>query len=166
MAKLNPIRETDDKARALATGLLHTARFGALGVIDPESGAPVVTRIAVGTAPDGHPLTLISDLSAHTVALRANPACSLLLGEPADRGDPLTHPRISLACAAQFIEQGSAHHAALRELWLRAHPKARLYVDFADFRFVILRVTAAALNAGFGKAYQLTPADLGLQDAR
>ena len=162
MAAPSPIRPTDDEARALGRGLIDGAGFGALGVRDPETGAPMISRIAVATDPGGQPITLISDLSHHTRALQADPVCSLLLGEPGDRGDPLTHPRITLQCRAEFVERSADAHAALRDRYLAHRPKARLYVDFADFRFVRLHVSAAYLNGGFGRAFVLTPADLGL----
>ena len=160
MAETSPIRPTDDEARALARELIDTARFGALGVREPGTGAPMVSRIAVATDPDGGPLSLISDLSHHTRALRTDPVCSLLLGEPGDRGDPLTHPRLTLQCRAAFVERRSADHAALRDHYLAQQPKARLYVDFADFSFVRLVPQGAYLNGGFGKAFVLTPEDL------
>jgi putative heme iron utilization protein len=163
--KTDPIRPTDAEARNMARNLLGDARFGALGVIEPGTGAPMVTRIAIGTTPGGAPLTLISALSQHTGALRANPACSVLLGEPGPRGDPLTHPRLTLQCAARFVDRTTPEHAALRDRWLADHPKARLYVDFADFGFVALNATAVFLNGGFGKAYVLTPDDLGPPEA-
>jgi hypothetical protein len=50
--------------------------------------------------------------------------------------------------------------AALRGLWLATHPKAKLYVDFADFAFVRLRPLNGLLNAGFGKAFSLTAQDI------
>ncbi|QBY01207.1 pyridoxamine 5-phosphate oxidase [Rhodophyticola sp. CCM32] len=151
----NPIRDTDDAARTQARGLIGAARFGALGVTDPETGAPMVTRIAVVPGPDGAPLTLISDLSGHSAALAANPACSLLLGEPGPRGDPLTHPRITLQCIAQPTDK-----TTLREHYLTLYPKAQLYYDFADFRMMRLQASHALLNGGFGKAFLLTSDDL------
>lgn len=162
MAKPTPIRPTDDDARTLGRALIDTAHFGALGVRDPETGAPLVSRIAVGTDGAGHPITLISDLSHHTRALTADPVCSLLVGEPGDRGDPLTHPRITLQCEAAFIDRASDTHASLRARYLAHQPKAQLYIDFGDFRFVRLQITGAHLNGGFGKAFVLTPDDLGL----
>ena len=51
---------------------------------------------------------------------------------------------------------------ALRARWLAGHPKSRLYVDFADFSFVVVEVEAAHLNGGFGRAFLLAPGDLGL----
>jgi putative heme iron utilization protein len=164
MPETNPIRPTDDEARALARRLLDHAAFGALGVIDPATGAPMVTRVAVGTDAAGRPVTLVSDLSAHTRALKAEPACSLLVGEPGPRGDPLTHPRLTLQARARFVRKGEGGHDALRSRWLAGHPKSTLYVDFADFSFVLLDVEAAHLNGGFGRAFVLGPGDLGLAE--
>lgn len=151
----DPIRPTDEEARSLARGLIAQARHGALGVTDPETRTPVVTRIAAIPGPDGVPLTLVSTLSSHTTALDADPACSLLLGEPAAKGDPLTHPRLTLQAVAE-----PADKAALKAHYLGRYPKARLYYDFGDFRLIRLRPVAAFLNGGFGKAYRLTPDDL------
>jgi len=160
MEERSPIRPTDDEARRLARELLAGASHGALAVLDPATGAPSVTRIAVALDPGGVPLTLVSDLSSHTRALRADPRASLLLGEPGDRGDPLTHPRITLAVEAAFVPRDSPDHAALRAHWVARRPKSKLYVDFADFSFVRLRPASAALNGGFGKAFELTAGDL------
>jgi len=159
---IDPIRETDDEARALARSLLAEARYGAIGVRDPESGVPVVTRIAVARTEAGQPLTLVSSLSHHTKGLLADPACSLLLGEPKDKGDPLVFPRITLQCAARFVARDAPERAALRAHYLTQQPKAELYIDFGDFSLVVLEVREAYLNGGFAKAYNLTPADLGL----
>lgn len=156
----SPLRPTDDEARALARRLLAEARHGALAFRDPDTGRPSVSRVAVATTGDGAPFTLVSDLSAHTRALRADPACALLVGEPGDRGDPLTHPRLTVHATARFVARQGADHATLRDRYLGLHPKARLYIDFADFGFVLLDPSGGSLNGGFGKAYELTAADL------
>lgn len=163
MAGTSPIRPTDDEARALARGLLDRAAFGALGVLDPDTQGPMVTRVAVGTDMRGRPVSLVSDLSAHTRALRTDPRCSLLVGEPGARGDPLTHPRLTLAGQAQFVRKGAEGHDALRKRWLEGHRKSALYIDFADFSFIVLQVELAHLNGGFGKAFVLRPDDLRLE---
>ncbi|MGR3320380.1 MAG: pyridoxamine 5-phosphate oxidase [Pseudooceanicola sp.] len=160
MAGTDPIRPTDDKARTLARGLLRDATFAALGVIAPGTGAPMVSRVALATAPDRRPVSLISDLSAHAAALKANPAASLLVGEPGDRGDPLTHPRLTLQCRASFLRHGEAGHADLAAHYVALRPKATLYADFADFFYALFDIDSAFLNGGFGKAYRLTAADL------
>lgn len=156
-----PVRPTDDEARALARGLIDGAGFAALGVLDPDTRAPFVTRIALATDPDGHPVSLISDIAFHSRALKANPACSLLVGEPGEKGNPLVHPRLTLIARAEFPERETSH-GALRDHYLTRHPKAKLYVDFGDFRFVRFAVEAGFLNGGFGQAFRLTPSDMGL----
>lgn len=158
----SPIRPTDDEARALARALIDGATYGSLAVLQPDTGTPMVSRVAVGTDADGAPVTLISELSQHTQALKANSVCSLLVGEPGKKGDPLTHPRLTLQAHAIFLRHGEPGHAALRARYLASHPKAKLYVDFADFAFARLLPDAAYLNGGFGKAFILTPGDLGL----
>ena len=53
-----------------------------------------------------------------------------------------------------------ADKAALRAGWLALHPKSALYLDFADFALLRLRVREAHLNGGFGQTYHLAPEDL------
>ena len=149
----DPIRPTDETARSDAHALLASATFGAIAVAHPDNGHPHVTRIAVLYS-HRRLLSLMSDLSVHTRALQADPRCSLLLGEPGPKGDPLTHPRITLQCAAEFLPDKSD-----RDIWIAARPKSALYVDFADFRFVTFDIIGADLNAGFGKAYRLQRQD-------
>lgn len=155
--KPSPIRPTDANAIALARHLLRVARFGALATLDPGDGLPQVTRVAVATDHDAAPLLLISNLAAHTRALADNPACALLLGEPG-KGDPLAHPRLSVKATAQRVDEADV--TKLRRRYLARHPKAALYVEFADFAFYRLEPVSALLNAGFGKAYELTRDDL------
>jgi putative heme iron utilization protein len=153
------IRETDADAIRLAKTLLRSARYGALAAIDPESGAPLASRVGVATDTDGCPLILVSALSAHTAAIVADPRCSLLLGE-VGKGDPLAHPRISIACRVQRFERDTADWARAERRYLNRNPKAKLYVGLGDFAFFRLEIDKASLNGGFGKAYLLTREDL------
>ena len=150
------LRDTDDAAREL----LLTARFGAIAVIDPHTGYPNSSRVLTATDGAGLPVILASRLAAHTKALLASPRCSLLIGEPG-KGDPLAWPRISLQCDAEQIGSDNPEREHLRARFLRRHPKASLYIDFPDFMFFRLVPASASLNGGFGKAYALTPDDLG-----
>ncbi|NOR61201.1 MAG: pyridoxamine 5-phosphate oxidase [Rhodobacteraceae bacterium] len=147
-------REVDDEARGIARGLLAEARFGALGVM--LEGAPFVTRIALNA--EGGLISLVSTLSQHTAALKATPRCSLLIGEPGIKGDPLTHPRLTLQADAELVGRDDT----LRARWLKIHPKAKLYIDFGDFGFVRFQVRAAFLNGGFGYACRLSNDDIAL----
>ena len=113
---------------------------------------------------DGAPVILVSALSGHTPALLADSRCSLLVGEPG-KGDPLAHPRISIACRAAKLERGTAAQQRAERRFLARHPKAKLYAGFADFAFFRLDPERASLNGGFGKAFALTRADLLTQGA-
>jgi putative heme iron utilization protein len=157
----NPIRKTDGAARKLAQDLTNGARYAALGTFHPLNGHPHVTRIAIVWLPGTGLLSLISDLSLHSRALRSDQRCSLLLGAPGPKGDPLTHPRLTLTCRAEFLEPTEAERAKLKQQYLVKQPKSKLFADFADFNFVRFRRLGGALNGGFGKAYELAPSEFG-----
>lgn len=157
--KKDVLRETDDEAIRLAKTLLRSSRYGAIAVIDPETGAPVATRVAVASDHDGAPIILVSALSAHTKGIVADPRCSLLLGEPG-KGDALAHPRITIACRAEKIAKDDPRHSRIQWRFLSHNPKSRLYAGLGDFSFFRLETQSASLNGGFGKAYALTAGDL------
>ena len=157
--KKDVIRETDAEAIRLAKTLLRSARFGALAVLEPGTGAPLASRVGVATDIDGAPLILVSMLAAHTSALLADPRCSLLLGEPG-KGDPLAHPRLTLACQASRLERGSQAQARAARRYLNRNPKASLYAGLGDFSIFRLDPQRASLNGGFGRAYLLDRSDL------
>ena len=160
----SPIRPTDAAARQQAKGLLENAQHAALAVMAVDDTHPTMSRIALTCTPNGYPMSLVSELSQHTVALAQNPACALLLGDPGTKGDPLTHARLSLQCNAVFIARNSPGFKTLLAQYLVQIPKAKLYANFTDFLIVRFEIRAGFLNAGFGKAYQLTAADLGTQN--
>jgi heme iron utilization protein len=153
---MDPYLPVDATAWTVAATILQSARIAALGVIDPTTGGPMVSRVAVALI-GGVPALLLSSLSAHTGALRADPRCSLLIDGLADKGDPLNQPRLTLT--GQAIP---GDKAPCRAAWLARHPKAAVYIDFADFSLWSVQVWAGFLNAGFGRAYRLEPGDLRL----
>ncbi|MGR3467136.1 MAG: pyridoxamine 5-phosphate oxidase [Shimia sp.] len=154
MSPRDPFRPVDDEARDLTRAVLTSSTHAALGVVDPDDGAPVVSRIAVAILADA-PHTLVSTLSPHTTALSTGRAASLLLGEPGPKGDPLTHPRLTLQVTPEPADKD-----ALRATWLADRPKSALYYDFTDFQMIRLEPTSGILNGGFGKAYRLSDSDL------
>lgn len=156
----DPILPADPAAIATARALWSTSATAVLAYSDPTTGTPFVSRIGFGLAPNGTGLTLVSDLSQHTAALRLAPDAALLLGEVGPKGDPLNSPRLSVRVRAGFVPADAAVRSELRACWLRGHPKARVYVDFPDFHFVSLVPSDAFLNGEFGRAYALTGAHL------
>lgn len=157
-AEKSPIRPTDEAARALARGLVRGARFGALATLGRD-GHPSASLTSLATDCDGTPLILISALSGHTVNLRADPRCSLLLA-PGGKGDPLAHPRVTLKLRAAFLDRETDDGVRARRRFLARQPKAALYADFGDFTFVALRIETASLNGGFGRAFELAASDI------
>jgi putative heme iron utilization protein len=142
----------------LARSLLDLARYASLATVD-ETGHPSASLVSFALDEDRAPILLVSSLSSHTMQMRKDPRCALLVGEPG-KGDPLAHPRLTLSCLADFIARPGAENDRLRPLYLAHQPKAELYIDFGDFAFVRLKILSASLNGGFGKAYRLTADDL------
>ncbi len=159
MSKQQPYLPVDDDARILARSLITQAYFAALAVRDAD-GAPLVSRIAVAPTAEGTPMALASDLSQHSQCLKSDPVASLLLGEPKDRGDPLTYPRLTLQAKVQFLRHGDRDHAKMAARFVAHQPKAKLYIGFADFAILTFDITTVFLNGGFGKAYNLHTSDL------
>ena len=157
--KINPIRETDSDAVDLAGRLVAEVRYPSIGVTEIGSGVPLVSRIAAAFARETGLFFCASDLSIHSKCLLSNANCSLLIGEPG-KGDGLAHPRITMIGKASRLSNDHPDRAKLREVFLETHPKAELYVDFADFGFYPLAVERAQLNGGFGKAYHLDRSDM------
>ncbi|MEM9796732.1 MAG: pyridoxamine 5'-phosphate oxidase family protein [Pseudomonadota bacterium] len=153
----DPYNPVDAEIRATAHRLLKTDH-AALGTL--LDGHPLVTRIGCLWHAEAGMLLLISDLSDHAKALAGETRCSLLVGEPGAKGDPLTHPRLTLMGRAEMCDK-----AAFRDTYLAARPKTGLYYDFTDFRLHALRPETALYNGGFGKAARLTMADLAADPA-
>ena len=140
-------------ARRDGKRLLRMARTGALATLD--GGGPLTTLVGVASDWDGAPLLLLSDLARHTKNLADDPRASLLLTSEGGRGDPLNQPRLTLNGVVRRRpgEDG-------RERYARRNPKARLYINFADFSLRRLEIESIHFNGGFGRADALTPQDL------
>ncbi|MDE2006946.1 MAG: pyridoxamine 5'-phosphate oxidase family protein [Rhodospirillales bacterium] len=133
--------------------LLRAARSASLATTD--EGDPFVSLVTPGTAPDLAPLLLLSDLSAHTRHLRADPRCALLaVGTPVEV-NPQTAPRLSVTARAAIADDPD-----LRARYLAQHPYAALYAGFADFHLWRLEIEGALLVGGFARAFRIRPADL------
>lgn len=168
----SPLLATTDDAITAAKTLIRTARYGAIAALEAGAGQPtgypIVTRTNVATTPEGHPIFLMSDLAAHTKAIKADARTSLLVGEPG-KGDPLAHPRLTLIGRTERVqtetEADQQSEARLRARYLARHPKAELYNQLPDFFIYRLTIERALFNAGFGKAYELKGEELCLEAA-
>ena len=118
-SEIRLVREYGDSLSADILLVPHHGSAGSSGTAFVERVAP---RVAVATDAQGTPVTLVSDLSHHTRALRADPACSLLVGEPGEKGDPLTHPRLSLQGRMRKLTERAVEMAGAGH---RVHVRAR-----------------------------------------
>lgn len=154
---MKPVRDPDSDQIALTQRLLRQMRHATLAVIDPETGHPHLSRIACQLDADGTPLALLSGIAAHSHALARCARAGLMIAPaPAAKGDPMSQPRLSL----QVLAAPAPPDPGRRDRWLAAHPRARVYIDLPDFRFWHLRPVSGLLNAGFGAAFRLTPAEM------
>lgn len=160
MPPKDPFQPLDDTSRALAHKLIAEAKSGALAVLNPETGVPSVTRVAMASDPQGTPISLVSAMATHTPALMADPRCSLMLGDPPAKGDPMAFPRLMLTCQARFMARTDPDFPTLRDHFLDQRPKSKIYIDLPDFQFVLFDVLSAMLNGGFGKAFKLSADDV------
>ncbi|HEY1855911.1 HugZ family protein [Acidocella sp.] len=136
-----------------AAALLQAARSGTLATI--EAGRPHAALVTPALGPDGFVLLLLSELSAHTKHLRADPRCALLVTGVAADANPQTTPRLTL--------RGTAHptqDVAARAAYLRIHPYAELYAGFGDFYFWMLKPDEVYYVGGFAAAAPLQIAAL------
>lgn len=149
--------EKDFQPVAEAKRLLRSIRAGTLATLN-GTGDPFATLVTVATDPDGSPLLLVSQLSAHTRHLDKDPRCSLLLAE-AGEGDPLAHPRLTITGSAAKVTEPDTR-SAIRARFLARHPKAELYADFSDFSFWRIGMDQIHLNGGFARAARFPAARL------
>lgn len=141
-----------ESARTLA----ESARFGTLCTLAVSpAGCPYgsVANYALDEA--GQPLLLTSRLAEHTTNFLADPRASLLVAEPTS-GDPLAVARVTLLGEVRAVE-GDAQ-AAVRARYLERQPAARYYVNYSDFHFYRLELSAIRYIGGFGRMQWVEPA--------
>ena len=141
--------DPDFRPEAEAKRLLRATRAGALATL-AGSGDPFASLVTVATNPDGAPLILVSQLSAHTRHLDRDGRASLLLADTGE-GDPLRHARLTLTGTAEKLTDPAAK-AAAKARFLARHPQAALYADFGDFSFWRIAMEQVHFNGGFARA--------------
>lgn len=149
----DPRQDPDFDPLAESKRLLRSIRTATLATLT-ASGAPFATLTAIATDHDGAPILLLSRLAQHTRHLERDNRLSLLLAQ-GGKGDPMTHPRLTLVATAARTENPDA-----RARFLRRNPKAQLYADFPDFSFWRAEIEAVHLNGGFARAADFGPSYL------
>jgi heme iron utilization protein len=96
----------------------------------------------------GQPIFLISSMAMHTQNLKADPRCSLFVGQAGVDGDALGAARATLIGNAEPVPENDVADA--RERYLARHENSRYWVDFPDFSFFRLRPIDLYYVGGFG----------------
>lgn len=160
--KPKDVMRTFDADAAVTLGrLIRDHRQAALATLD--GGAPNVAMVAYAIEDGfGGFLLHLSDLAAHKRQLRADPRCALLICEPDDNPsiEVLSRKRASLSCVATVLPKDGDDHDQAKSTYLAQLPKHQMMFQLGDFDLVRLTPTGGLLNAGFGQAYPLTPANL------
>jgi len=146
---------TNPEARSFtgheARKLLRRARRAVLGTLDRDTGIPYVSAVNVATDWRGAPFLLLSRLARHTQNISADPRASILVSELAQEGDALTGPRATWLGKVEQLDDEK-----LRDRYVRLHPYAAGYAQFADFGFWRLLPESAHAVAGFGRIETLS----------
>lgn len=142
-----------ERARTLAAGRVQ----GTLGTVarEPE-GTPFVSVAPFGIGGDGAPILCISEMAEHTMNLRLDPRCSLLISEIVDEGaDPLAAGRVTLLGTAAVVDD--ADREAAKAAHLAGNPHASYYVDFGDFHLWRVAVDSIRFVGGYGRMSWVSP---------
>ena len=134
--------------------LLRAARAGTLATL-ADGGQPFASLVTPACASDLSVLLLMSDLSAHTRHLRAEPKCSVLVVGAPEGVNAQTAPRVTVTGLAEPIDDPAA-----KARYLAIHPYAAHYADFGDFRVWRLRVLGGLYVGGFARAQRLKGSDI------
>jgi hypothetical protein len=98
----------------------------------------------------GEPLFLISRVAEHTRNLLRDARASLLVHEQG-KADPLANGRVTLIGPVTQVTRDAGELPVLRQTFLGAHPNAGYYVDYADFDFYRLSLSAVRYIGGYGR---------------
>jgi len=138
--------------------LLDQQVVASLAVLD--QGSPALSLVPYVVLRDPLRLfILISDLSPHTQALRADPRCGVLIHEPPTPEDPRSNhglPRLSFQATAQLIFREDATELGIDQLYRAKYPIAEMLLSLGDFHFCQITPSQGSLIQGFGKAYKLS----------
>jgi len=84
----------------------------------------------------------------HTQNLKADPRCSLFVGQAPADGDPLGASRATIIGDAEPVIESEV--GSVREIYLARHENSRYWVDFSDFGFFRLQPIDLYYVGGFG----------------
>ncbi len=147
--------------RQLLRSLLRERRVLTLGVV--VGAAPVLGLLPFAATADGSAVLVhASALARHTRGLVPGSSAAVLIHAPdAPGAAPLQVPRLTLDVEVQPLSRGTPAFDEGRAVYLTRFPEAEVTFGLGDFQLFALRVRSGRLVAGFGRAHDVSVADLG-----
>lgn len=142
--------------------LVQDALVASLAVKDQDE--PAVSLVAFTAA--WSPLRIhlfVSELSAHTPALRAHPLCSLMLHASPSKDDPNSNhalTRLIVKARARFLSRDEAKAQGVLARWQSKYAITDMLAGLSDFHFVELEPLEGTFVMGFGRAYKCAGPEL------
>lgn len=124
-----------------------------------REGRPYVSLVTYASDHAGQPILLLSGLSDHSKAIKADDRVALLVALTEGLANPQEGPRASLIGRALAVDDPQA-----RFRFLARHPQAARYADFPDFAFCRLAIERVHFVGGFARAVWLDWAKVALDD--
>src|SRR5277367_279534 len=145
-----PVAQLPEPSHAeRARTLISLATVGTLSTLSRKHpGFPFGSLMPFALDPAGRPIFLISNMAMHTQNLKADPRCSLFVGQANADGDPLGAARATLIGVAEPVPASDLD--SVRETYLARHENSRYWVDFSDFSSFRLQPIDLYYVGGFG----------------
>lgn len=143
--------------------LLEEVPVASLAVLGEEG--PAVSLVPwVRTKGPTRLWILVSELSAHTAALRKSPRAGVMVSEAYREGDPRSNhalTRVMLTVDARFVGREEARARGAEGLYRERFPIGETLLGLGDFHWVELSpVGSGGFVMGFGRAYRVGGDDL------
>jgi putative heme iron utilization protein len=149
----------DAESLEILSRLIRSQRVGALGTL--RNGAPHVSMVVCAVAADFSAFWVhLSRLAFHTQNILQDTRVGLMIAEPDDGSrDPQTLARISIQCEARPLAKESQEFGEARSLYLARFPEAIGNFELGDFDLFRIEPQSARFVAGFGRIFNLGPAN-------
>jgi heme oxygenase (biliverdin-IX-beta and delta-forming) len=157
---------TEEDADRELRDLLASRTVAALGTL--HDGAPYVSMVPFALLPDGSGFLIhVSELSAHTGDMLADPRVSLLVTAPeSPERSAQELPRVTIVGRAAPVPDPSDEYDAGKACYLARFPDAEPIFGLGGFSLFTIRPEHVRWIGGFAGAQSLTPRDFARAAAR
>ncbi len=151
----------EDNDRTQLRSLLAEQRVATLALIVAESPFASLVPFAM-TEGYGSALIHASSLARHSAGLSSGAPFSLLIHESDDQPDtnPAQLARVTVSGSVVPLARDGEQYPGAKARYLEKFPKSEITFQLGDFTLYQLQVESCRFVAGFGKAFDVAPAEL------